>query len=192
MNLTDRIASTTAYLTSLQAVLKSVDPAEIAELCTTIVEASRAGREVFVFGNGGSAMTASHAITDWNKMTFQHSGVSFRGQCLNDNVGLITAFGNDVEYAEVFAGQLRSLVRPSDVVLAISGSGNSPNVIRAVEVANAAGAMTLGLCGFDGGQLRRMAQHSVWVRSHDMQLVEDVHLSICHIVMKALCGLSVT
>ena len=190
--MTDLTAGASAYLDALQTLLATIDPAEIAAVTRVITAAAAAERDIFVFGNGGSAMTASHAITDWNKMTFLHTGMPFRGQCLNDNVGLLTAFGNDLEYAEVFAGQLRSLVRTGDVVLAISGSGNSPNVVRAIEEANAAGAVTVGLCGFDGGRLRELAQHSVWVHSHDMQLCEDVHLTVCHIVMKALCRLPVT
>jgi D-sedoheptulose 7-phosphate isomerase len=190
--MTDLTLGASGYLSALQALLATVDPMEVATVTGVLVEAADAGRDVYVFGNGGSAMTASHAITDWNKMTYIHTGRVFRGQCLNDNIGLVTAFGNDIEYAEVFAGQLRSLVRRGDVVLAISGSGNSPNIVRAVEVANEAGAVTLGLCGFDGGRLRALAQHSVWVRSHDMQLCEDVHLTICHIVMKALCRLPVS
>jgi D-sedoheptulose 7-phosphate isomerase len=189
--MTDPRTGAHAYLSTLQALLGTVDPVEVDAVTQVITSAAADGREIFVFGNGGSAMTASHAITDWNKMTYIHRGVPFRGQCLNDNIGLITAFANDLDYAEVFAGQLRSLCRPGDVVMAISGSGNSPNIVRAVEVANDMGAVTVGLCGFDGGRLREKARHSVWVRSRDMQLCEDVHLTICHIVMKALCQIPV-
>jgi len=181
-----------AYLEQLRTILGTLNTAEVDRIIEIITNAAAEGRQVFICGNGGSASTASHAITDWNKMTYIHTGQPFRGVCLNDNVGLITAFANDVDYAEVFVGQLRSLVRAGDVVIAISGSGNSPNVVRAIEHANGAGAITIGFCGFDGGKLKAAAQHSVWVRSRDMQICEDVHLSLCHMVMKALCRVPVS
>lgn len=146
------------------------------------------GRKIITCGNGGSASTASHYITDWNKMVNLATGRPFRGLSLCDNVGLITAYGNDLSYDEVFAGQLRAVMDEGDLVIAISGSGNSPNVIKAVEYANAHGGVTLAIVGYDGGRLMPMAQHSVLVPSFDMQLCEDVHLMFGHLVMKALCG----
>jgi len=151
-----------------------------------------AGRQIITCGNGGSAYAASHYITDWNKIVTAATGRPFRGISLSDNLGLLTAFANDVAFDEIFAGQLRAILQPGDLVIAISGSGNSPNVVKAVEYANAAGAVTLAVVGYDGGALRRHAQHSVWVPSFDMQLCEDVHLFFGHMVMKALCGLPIT
>ncbi len=153
-----------------------------------VVDTFRAGRKIITFGNGGSAHTASHYITDWAKMTNLATGLPFRGLSLCDNVGTITAFGNDLAYDQIFTGQLKALLDEGDLVVAVSGSGNSPNVIKAVEHANRAGATTLGVVGYDGGQLRKIAQHSVWVPSFDMQLCEDVHLMFGHMVMKTLCG----
>lgn len=146
------------------------------------------GKKIITCGNGGSASTASHYITDWNKMANLATGKKFRGLSLCDNIGLITAYGNDLSYDEVFAGQLRAVMDEGDLVIAISGSGNSPNVLKAVEYANANGGVTLAIAGYDGGKLVPMAQHSVLVPSFDMQLCEDVHLMFGHLVMKTLCG----
>jgi D-sedoheptulose 7-phosphate isomerase len=147
-----------------------------------------AGKKIITCGNGGSASTASHYITDWNKMVNLATGRKFRGISLCDNIGVITAYGNDLSYEDVFSGQLNALLDEGDLLIAISGSGNSPNVLRAVEYANASGADTLAVVGYDGGKLKAMAKQSVWVPSFDMQLCEDLHLMFGHMVMKTLCG----
>ncbi|MBI2827966.1 MAG: SIS domain-containing protein [Acidobacteria bacterium] len=147
-----------------------------------------AGKQIVTCGNGGSAHAASHYITDWNKMVSLATGRKFRGISLCDNIGMITAFANDVGYDEIFAGQLRAILDKDDLLIAISGSGNSPNVVKAVEYANQAGADTLAVVGYDGGALKRIAKQCVWVPSFDMQLCEDVHLMFGHMVMKTLCG----
>ena len=144
--------------------------------------------QIITCGNGGSAYTASHYITDWNKMVNLATGRRFRGISLCDNIGIVTAFANDMSYDEVFVGQLKAILAAGDLVIAVSGSGNSKNVVRAVEYANQAGAETLAIVGYDGGTLKKIARHSVWVPSFDMQLCEDVHLMFGHMVMKALCG----
>jgi len=147
-----------------------------------------AGKKIITCGNGGSASTASHYITDWNKMVNLATGRKFRGLSLCDYIGLITAYGNDLSYDEIFAGQLRAILDEGDLLVAISGSGNSMNVIKAVEYANESGADTLAVVGYDGGKLKPIAKLSVWVPSFDMQLCEDVHLMFGHMVMKTLCG----
>jgi D-sedoheptulose 7-phosphate isomerase len=146
------------------------------------------GKKIITCGNGGSASTASHYITDWNKMINLATGKKFRGLSLCDNVGLITAYGNDISYDEVFAGQLKALMDPGDLLVAVSGSGNSPNVLKAVEYANEIGGTTLAVVGYDGGKLMPICDQSVWVPSFDMQLCEDIHLMFGHMVMKTLCG----
>jgi D-sedoheptulose 7-phosphate isomerase len=146
------------------------------------------GKKIITCGNGGSASTASHYITDWNKMVNLATGKKFRGMSLCDNVGLITAYGNDLSYADIFAGQVDALMDGGDLLIAISGSGNSPNVIKAIQAARRAGANVLGVVGYDGGKMMPMCDHSVWVQSFDMQLCEDVHLMFGHMVMKTLCG----
>ncbi len=147
-----------------------------------------AGKQIITCGNGGSAYAASHYITDWNKMVNLATGRKFRGISLCDNLGMVTAFANDIAYEEIFAGQLKAILDKDDLVIAISGSGNSANVVKAVEHANQAGADTLAVVGYDGGILKRIATCSVWVPCFDMQLCEDMHLMFGHMVMKALCG----
>ena len=146
------------------------------------------GRHIITCGNGGSAHAASHYITDWNKAVTRATGKKFRGTTLCDNSGILTAFANDVAYEDVFAGQLEAILEKGDLVIAISGSGRSKNVVKAVQYANESGANTLAVVGYDGGALKQLAKHSVWVPCFDMQLCEDVHLMFGHMVMKALCG----
>jgi len=145
-----------------------------------------ANKKIITCGNGGSASTASHYITDWNKMVNLATGKKFRGLSLCDNMGLITAFGNDLSYEDIFSGQLAAIADEGDLLVAISGSGNSSNILRAVEYANANNIDTLGVVGYDGGKLIHQAKHSVLVPTFDMQLCEDVHLMFGHMVMKAL------
>jgi D-sedoheptulose 7-phosphate isomerase len=146
------------------------------------------GNKIFTCGNGGSSHTASHYITDWNKMVYLATGRMFRGISLCDNVGVITAYSNDIGYEEIFCGQLKSMMDKGDLVIGISGSGNSKNVINAIEYANANGADTLAIVGYDGGALKKIAKKNVWVPSFDMQLCEDIHLMFGHMVMKSLCS----
>lgn len=179
------------YLAAHVRLAKELDAAALQRGVDTVVAAWQAGKKIITCGNGGSAHTASHYITDWAKMSNLSTGRRFRGLSLCDNVGLITAFGNDLAYDEVFAGQLRALLDEGDLLVAVSGSGNSPNVLKAVEYANESGAQTLAVVGYDGGRLKQTAHTSVWVPSFDMQLCEDVHLMFGHMVMKALCGTSI-
>lgn len=146
------------------------------------------GKKIFTCGNGGSASTASHYITDWNKMINLATGRKFRGVSLCDNIGAITAFANDLSYDQIFSGQLKAIMDEGDLVIAISGSGNSPNVLEAVEYANANGADTLAVVGYDGGKLLPMAGQHILVPSFDMQICEDIHLMFGHMVMKTLCN----
>lgn len=169
-------------------VTERVDNGEIDAGIALVETAWREGRQIITLGNGGSSMTALHFITDWNKSIFMSTGIPFRGRTLVDNMGLLMAYGNDTSFQDVFIEQLKNILQPGDLVIAISGSGNSENVIRAVDYANAHQAVTLGLCGYGGGKLRERAQKSIWARVDDMQLCEDVHAIFGHIVMQRLCG----
>jgi D-sedoheptulose 7-phosphate isomerase len=176
-----------AYLQRLIEVCERLDDAAIDRAVALLHRAVDEQRQVLVFGNGGSALTASHYITDWTKMTYVRTNRRLRALCLNDNLGLVTAYANDVSYADVFTEQLKLHLEPGDLVIAISGSGNSDNVLRAVNYANANGAITLGVVGFDGGRLIGKVHHAVHVPVNDMQIAEDVHLVFGHIVMQSLC-----
>jgi D-sedoheptulose 7-phosphate isomerase len=175
------------YLGRLSRVIESCDVASMDRAVEMVRQAWESGRQIITLGNGGSAMTALHYITDWNKMIHLSTGRPFRGRTLVDNTGLLTAYSNDMAYADVFLEQLKNLSQPEDLVVAISGSGNSENVIRAVTYANETGCKTLGLCGFGGGRLKSCAQHSIWVMVNDMQLCEDIHAIFGHMVMQSIC-----
>jgi D-sedoheptulose 7-phosphate isomerase len=179
-----------AYFAKLNAAMNSLDYASFDDAVALVARAQNDGRQIITLGNGGSALTALHFITDWNKGVFLSTRRPFRGRSLLDNVGLTFAYANDISFQDVFAEQLRNILEKDDLVIAISGSGNSENVLRAVSYANDRGAITLGLCGYDGGKLKNAAKHVVWANVHDMQITEDIHMMFGHIVMQRLCGLS--
>lgn len=183
---------TSRYLHRLQHVLSALDRDAVDQGVAMIDAAWKEGAQIITLGNGGSAMTALHYITDWAKMAPAATGRPFYGRSLVDNMGMVMAYGNDMSFADIFAEQLKNVMRPGDLVVAVSGSGNSENVIRAVDHANAHGGRTLGLCGFGGGRLREKAHHAIWVKVDDMQLCEDAHAIFGHIVMQTLCGVRET
>jgi D-sedoheptulose 7-phosphate isomerase len=171
------------YTAQLQGLVERLPYADIDRVLAEIVGAGERGSTVFLLGNGGSAATASHFACDLAKGTQQPGVRPFRVLALTDNVPLITAWGNDTSYDRIFAEQLRPLVQPHDVVVGISGSGNSPNVLEAMRVARQAGAITIGWTGFQGGQLKDLVDVCVIVPSNSMEQIEDVHLIMEH----ALC-----
>ena len=175
------------YLTGLKAVLDRLPLAELEKLFTVIEEAHAAGKQIFVVGNGGSAATASHMMNDLNKGTLGHKGDApwkrFKVIALTDNVSLMTAWANDTDYNTVFSEPLKNLANRGDVLIAISASGNSPNIITAVEVAKQLGVKVLGLGGFTGGKLAQLADVCVVVPSNEYGPVEDVHMIIDHILV---------
>jgi D-sedoheptulose 7-phosphate isomerase len=174
------------HFDALASCLREIDRAAVGRLVAAVRQARDGGGVLYTLGNGGSAATASHLALDLAKNTRRPDRPRVRALCLADNVGLLTAWANDSAYEEVFAAQLDAVARPGDLVVAVSGSGNSANVLRAVEVARAHGAATFGVAGFDGGQLAAAAGDCVVVRSTNMQLVEDAHMAIMHAVMVAL------
>lgn len=180
--------SASGYTKKLGELLGRLDFAAIDAGVDLIEKAWRDGKQIIALGNGGSSLTALHFINDWNKSIYLSSGIPFRGRTLVDNIGLVMSYANDVSFEDVFAEQLKNILQPGDLVLALSGSGNSENVIRAVKYANDHGAITLGLCGYRGGKLKETAQHVIWVDADDMQLSEDVHFFFGHIVMQRLCA----
>jgi D-sedoheptulose 7-phosphate isomerase len=177
-----------SYLEKLERTLNALNRDHIDQAIGLISDAWLNGRQIITLGNGGSSLTALHLINDWNKSVYLATNKPFRGRSLVDNVGLIMSYANDISFQDVFAEQLKNLLEPGDLVIAISGSGNSENVIRAVQYANDHGAVTLGLCGYSGGRLKDMAHYHVWAAVNDMQLAEDVHAIFGHIVMQKLCG----
>jgi len=179
------------YLLSHIELVSKLDVDMLEAGIDIIKEKFEAGKKIITCGNGGSASTASHYITDWNKMVNLATGKKFRGIDLCDNVVLLTAYANGLSYDDVYSGQLMSILDKGDLLIAISGSGNSPNILKAVNYANSAGATTLAVVGYDGGKLKEIAQFAVWVQSYDMQLCEDLHLMFGHMVMKSLSSCSI-
>jgi D-sedoheptulose 7-phosphate isomerase len=174
------------YFERFSEVLYSLPHDKIDEITEVLWQAYRQDQALFLFGNGGSAALASHSACDFGKGTVVNGNRRFRVMSLTDNVALLTAWANDQHYSDVFAEQLLPLVRQNDVVLAISGSGNSENVIRALHVAREAGARTIGFTGFQGGRMKFLCDVCVIVPSDSMQLIEDYHVAITHAVFTAL------
>jgi len=175
------------YLERVRGLLDEL-PEQSERLVETLFRAFQEGRTIFLAGNGGSAANASHFGQDLAKGTLADMRAErrFRVIPLTDNVGFITALANDEGYESVFEQQLRNLARPGDLLVAISGSGNSPNILRAVEYAKSIGMTTVGVTGFDGGKLRRMADERVHVPVDDMGMCEALHGVVFHLAMAQL------
>ena len=174
------------YLAGMTTLLHQIPVDDVENAIGLFWENYQNGRRVVFCGNGGSAATASHLPADFQKNMYLHGDKPWEILSLVDSVPLLTAWSNDTEYAHVFAGQARTWLRPGDLLVAISGSGNSPNILAAVEAAHDMGAITLGWSGFGGGKLAALAQHNVVIHSHNMQMVEDAHMVIGHLIYSAL------
>lgn len=175
------------YLNSLKACLDSLSPREIGKLVSMVMNVYRKGKTIFIMGNGGSASTASHMSCDLNKGTlkrhYDEKEKRLRVISLTDNVALLSAYGNDLSYADIFVQQLRNLVGRGDLVIAISVSGNSLNCFKAIQYAKKCGAGTIGLLGFGtGGRLAEIVDLSVIVASRNYGICEDIHLVLDHII----------
>jgi D-sedoheptulose 7-phosphate isomerase len=168
------------YFTHLSRTIHKLPFGTINRIAGTILDAYDRSRMIYVFGNGGSAALASHLACDLGKGTVNGNGKRLRVMALTDNVPLMTAWANDSKYEDIFAEQLSNLVGRGDIAFAISGSGNSPNVLRALQVAREAGAVTVGLTGFQGGKMRELCDQCMIVPSYNMQIIEDLHLCAAH------------
>lgn len=178
----------TKYLSVLSEVISDMDIEEINKVMEKLIEVYQRGGFIYVFGNGGSAATASHFVNDFNKGASEKLDKRFRFCCLNDNVSSVLAIANDISYDEVFRFQLKNYLNPGDLVIGISGSGNSANVVNAIEYANSVNVETIGLVGYDGGKVKQLADYSIHIKSYDMQKVEDIHMMIEHTMMRIIKG----
>ena len=184
------------YVESLKNVLDRLPWAAVDQVVQVLEEAYQQRKQVFVIGNGGSAATASHMMNDLCKGTVGHNpdkeGSSgwarFRVVALTDNVALMTAWANDTDYNHIFSEPLKTLAQRGDVLVAISASGNSPNIITAVEAAKQMGVKVVGLAGFGGGKLAKLADVAFVVPSNEYGPVEDVHMILDHIITSYLYG----
>lgn len=189
----DYRAQISEYLRHEIETLEALDVNAIDQALKLLLETYENGNTVFVFGNGGSSATASHFQNDFNKGVSEHTEKKFNFLCLNDNVATVMAVANDIGFEEIFRFQLRGHLKEGDVVFAISGSGNSKNVINAVEYAKECGNRVIGLTGFNGGKLRQLSDVSLHVPVNSMQITEDVHMVFDHLMMsifyRTLCGI---
>jgi len=185
MTVTENLAS--QYLAELKKVIDEIPLDGFERLVDAISLAHQNDNAVYAMGNGGSGATASHLVCDLNKGACAGLPKRIRAVCLNDNMPIILAYANDLSYDMIFVEQLKNFLKPRDVVIAISGSGNSENIIAAVKYARKIGATTVGLAGFDGGKLGAIANIPIVIPVCDMQKVEDVHMVIVHMLTQILC-----
>jgi D-sedoheptulose 7-phosphate isomerase len=171
-----------AYKTEVLKAIETIDLEKVGQAIEALRRAREEGRNIFVCGNGGSASTASHFVCDMVKGASYDRQRRFRIMALTDSLATLTAYSNDVGYECVFAEQLKNFARPEDVVLAISGSGGSPNVLRAVEYGNSIGCRTIALTGRNGGELGRLAQLNLQVSHPHMGRIEDAHMIVLHMI----------
>ncbi len=174
------------YLSQVGTTLDELPLDRIVKVVEVLDEARDKGNRIFIFGNGGSAATASHFASDLAKGAICKGKPRFKAFALTDNTPLLSAWANDTDYSNIFAEQLENFVEPRDIAIAISGSGNSPNVRNGTKVAKAKGATTIGFIGFDGGKLKDLVDIPLTVPNHNMEQVEDIHLLLGHVITTCL------
>jgi D-sedoheptulose 7-phosphate isomerase len=170
------------YLEEVSSLVRALPADQLEGIVHRLLALYDEGRQLFLLGNGGSAATCSHLVNDFQKCLYLAGGNTFRCMAVTDSVPLITAWANDVSYEHVFSEQLRPWVLPGDVVICVSGSGKSPNVLQAARVARELGAYTLGITGFQGGALAALVDESLIVPCDNMQRIEDTHMVLLHLV----------
>lgn len=176
-----------SYFKKEKAALDAININDLSTLMNVLMQAKNEGRTIFIMGNGGSSATASHYVCDFNKGISYGKDKMFKFVCLNDNIPTMMAYANDLSYADIFVGPLRNFMQKGDVVIGISGSGNSENVVRAIKYANENGGISVGLTGYSGGKVKQMSKYNVHVPVDDMQITEDLHMVLDHCMMKILC-----
>lgn len=169
------------YIETVIDSCKRINHCEITDIYDILVKINNVGGKIFICGNGGSASTASHFKTDFNK-AFSIAKKTMPAICLADNVSTLTAISNDYSYDDVFIYQLKYLLNEKDVLIIISGSGNSNNVIKAAEYAKKKGNTVISLVGFDGGKLKTISDYSLHVSVNNMQVSEDLQILFCHLI----------
>lgn len=172
------------YFRDLKNTLDKIDLNTFKKINELLFNALENRRQIFTMGNGGSGATAAHLVCDLNKGVSFGQRKKFKAICLNDNLPTLLAYANDVSYSDIFCEQLKNFMLEEDIVIGFSGSGNSENVLKAIEYANKNGGITIGFSGFDGGRLSKITKFSLVVPINDMQKCEDIHLILCHLIMQ--------
>jgi D-sedoheptulose 7-phosphate isomerase len=168
-------------------VLNSLDISSIDNVMQTIYKAYENSANIYIFGNGGSAATASHLLNDFNKGASERLHKKFNFICLNDNMPIVLAIANDLGYEHIYSYQLKNKLKKDDLVIGISGSGNSPNILEAIKYAKSQKVTTVGICGYNGGILAKTVDISFCVDIDDMQITEDIHMILGHLMMSVFC-----
>lgn len=184
--LTPISATIDCYLTTLSQSILHIDKSAIKEVIQQLCDVAKKGGTVYLLGNGGSAATASHMQNDFNCSLANLPNHRFDFCCLADNIATLTALANDIAYEDIFKFQLQQKLNPEDLVLAISGSGNSKNILKAVCYAKEKGNRVVAMTGFNGGKLYAMADYNLHIAVNDMQIAEDIHLIFNHIMVRAI------
>lgn len=181
------------YLNELQAyrereleVYQNLDLESVNTVMNVLEDARLAGKHIFVCGNGGSATTASHYCGDFNKAASEKRNHKYNFECLNDNIPTMMAVANDISYDEVFRFPLRNKMKPQDILIGISGSGNSKNILNAFKYAKEIGGTVIAIVGYDGGKMKEIADYSIHVSINDMQISEDIHVILDHMMINVL------
>ena len=174
------------YTDRLKTAFDALDRDQINDVMNVLLKAYENENTIYIFGNGGSASTASHYVCDFNKGVSIKLSKKFRFVCLNDNTATVMAIANDCGYENIFSMQLEGKLKKGDVIFAISGSGNSKNVIKAVEYAKEQGNEIISLTGYDGGKLLQLSDHPIHANINDMQIAEDVHMMLCHLISSTI------
>lgn len=184
MNNKDYRSAIVNYLNKEIEILQNLNIEAINEVINVLEEVRERKADIYIFGNGGSAATASHYCCDFNKgVSKETAGNKYRFHCLSDNVPTMMAIANDISYEEVFREQLKGILKETDLVIGISGSGNSANVIHAVEYAKESGCKVIGITGYHGGKLKQLADYHLDAEIDDMQIAEDIHMILDHLMM---------
>lgn len=182
----DYINELNAYREREIAVLNSLDLNSVNQIMNLLEEARLQGKRIFICGNGGSAATASHYCCDFNKGVSENQNEKYNFECLNDNIPTLMAVANDIGYEEVFRFPLKNKMKSGDILIGISGSGNSKNIVNAMEYAKSIGATTIAIVGYSGGKMKEMADYNIHVNINDMQISEDIHMMLDHMMMYVL------
>ena len=170
------------YIKDLKKIMDNLDIDKIKQIVNIILEAYEKDKQIFIIGNGGSAATASHFCNDLSKLCSVKGKKRFRAISLTDNIPLISAWANDNDYGDIFAEQLKNFLNEGDVVIGVTGSGNSENIIKAIEFAKNSKAKTIAFLGFDGGKLKNIVDNYILISSNHYGLIEDVHLILAHMI----------
>jgi len=174
------------YIQELKDTLDKIDLETFEKVNELLFDTLENNKHIFTMGNGGSGLTASHLVCDLNKGVCYKQSKKFQALCLNDNIAIVLAYANDVSYSDIFHEQLKNYLHEGDIVIGFSGSGNSENVLKAFEYANQNRGITIGFSGYDGGKLAKLAKYSIVAPVNDMQISEDVHLILTHMIMQSM------